>query len=173
MGFDFNFRLAEDIKDRDKLARFLLKQPLGYPQYEDWVERARQDLERGWKSSVLAFSNGMLVGDLVFQPHKDFPRIRELKNVRVHPKLQGRYFAQFMIRQAEREDLGTFEAIMCDSRSDQTYIRNTLRFCGYEELFRIPLYDTHVEDIVHIKRFDFTPEGIFAPVKKKMLSNAC
>jgi len=46
----------------------------------------------------LAFSDDFLVGNLVFQPHKEFPRIKELKNMRVHPKLQGRYFGAFMIK---------------------------------------------------------------------------
>jgi len=169
MPFNFQFRLAEDRKEIDKLASFLLLQPFNYPGYEGWIERARADLLSGYKSCILAFSDGSLVGDLIFQPHKQFSPIRELKNMRVDPKLQGRYFGMFMLRQAEKENPAFFEAIICDTRSDRVDVVNMLRLLGYQELLRAPIYEKNVEDLVMYKAFERTGQGILVPIRKKLL----
>ncbi|KKL19205.1 hypothetical protein LCGC14_2467820 [marine sediment metagenome] len=172
MGFDFRFRCVENRKDRNKLAKFLEAQSLSYPNYGDWVEKAIVDLDKGYKNSIIALSNGILVGDCVFQPHKQFPRIREVKNMRVHPKLRGRYFGVFMLKQAEAENYGEYDAIIADIRSNQPEIIGMARFCGYTELARIPLYEPHLEEVVMIRTFERTPTGMFEPVKKSLLASA-
>src|SRR3989338_10937063 len=163
MSFNFQFRFAEGRKEVDQLARFLLLQPFGYSYYEDWVDRTMEQLLLGYKSCILAFSDGALVGDLVYQPHKEFPRIRELKNMRVDPRLHGRYFGMFMLRQAEKENPSDFDAIICDTRSDRPDVLGMLTLVGYEILLKAPLYDRNVEDIVLIRALERTPDGIFAP----------
>ncbi|MBI3623321.1 hypothetical protein HY212_04570 [Candidatus Pacearchaeota archaeon] len=172
MSFNFQFRFAEDRKEIDQLAKFLLLQPLNYPDYGDWVERARTDLLSGYKNSILAFSDGFLVGDVVYQSHKQFPRIRELKNLRVHPKLRGRYFGMFMFRQAEKENLGDFDAVICDTRSDRIEVLNMTRLSGYQELLRAPIYDKNVEDVVMYKSFERTSSGLLGPIKRDLLARA-
>ena len=171
MAFNFNFRHAQDEKEIRKLEKFLLLQPLGYLNYEDWVSRVREELLAEYKRSILFFSDGYLVGNLVFQPHKQFPRIREAKNERVHPKLQGRYCGAFMFKQMEAESPEDYDAIICDTRSDQIGVMSMLKSLGYEELLRVPLYDKNVEDVVMIKRFEKTPEGIFSPIKRTLISS--
>ena len=172
MGFDFRFRHVEDAKDRGKLAKFLEAQNLSYPNYGDWIERAMVDLYRGYKSSIIALSNGVLVGNCIFQPHKQFPRIREVKNMRVHPNLRGRYFGVFMLRQAEVENRGNYDAMITDIRSNQPELIKMALFCGYTKLTRIPLYEHHLEEVVMVKTFEQTPNGIFEPVKKSLISSA-
>lgn len=172
MSFDYRFRCVEDAKDRNRLAKFLEAQNLSYPNYNDWVERAIVDLDRGYKSSIIALSNEVLVGDCVFQQHKQFPRIREVKNMRVHLNLRGRYFGVFMLKQAEAENYGEYDAIIADVRSNQPEIIEMARFCGYTELARIPLYESHLEEVVMIKTFERTPTGMFGPVKKSLLANS-
>ena len=173
MGFDFNFRFVEERKDIRELEKHLLQQLMNYPHYEDWVNRSIQELENGYKNSILAFSEGFLVGNLMFQPHKQFSSIMEFKNMRVHKKLQGRYFGSFMVKQAEAEARKKgYKAIVGDTRSDNFPIMNMLKILGYEELLRVPLYDQNVEDVVMVKKFDRTDKGLLLPIKKSIIYSA-
>ena len=168
MGFDFNFRFVEERKDIRELEKHLLQQPMNYPHYEDWVSRSVEELENGYKNSILAFSEDFLVGNLMFQPHKQFSSIMEFKNMRVHEKLQGRYFGSFMVKQAEAEARKKgYKAIVGDIRSDNFPIMNMLKILGYEELLRIPLYDQNTEDVVMVKKFDRTDKGLLLPIKNQ------
>ncbi len=150
MPFDFRFRLLEDEKEIRKLKEFLLLQPLNYPNYEDWVEKAVAEIDFGYKESILAFSDNTLIGDLIFQPHKTLARVMELKNMRIHPEFKRRYFGYFMLRQAEAESKN-YDMITCDTRSDRIDILNLLRLCGYREVSRIPLYNSNTEDVIMSK----------------------
>ena len=172
MAFNFQFRHAEERREIDQLAKFLLLQSFNYSRYEDWIERTRAQLFSGYKSCILAFSDGVLVGDLVYQQHKQFPRLRELKNMRIDPRLQGRYFGMFMLRQAEKENSSEFDAIICDTRSDRPDVLGMLTLAGYKVLLKAPLYDRNVEDIVLIRALERTPEGIFTPIKRDLVARA-
>ena len=170
MSFNFSFRFADDEKDIMKVAEFLGRQPWGYPHYMDWVQRTREELLSGWKRSILALSDGISVGNLVFQPHKDFPAyFLELKNMRVHPKLQGRYFGVFMLRQAEVEGRRNYQGAICDTHSANLPVINLLNFMGYRELFRAPIYRGDSEEVILGKTFGRTARGIFTTVQKKIL----
>ena len=171
MGFDFNFRSLQDEKEVRELGVFLRLQSLGYPNYQDWVTRTREELLESHKTAILAFSGGTLVGDLIFQPHKTFPNVREIKNLRVHPNLRGRYFGTFMLRQGEVMDEDFYGAIILDVRSDQIGMINSARALGYEELVRAPLYEKDVEEVVMVKRFQETEDGFFVPIKRDLTSN--
>jgi hypothetical protein len=150
MGFDFRFRFLEDEKELRQLKNFLIEQPFSYPNYEDWVERTIPEIDHGYKRTILAFSDDIIVGDLIFQPHKTLPRIMEFKNMRIHQDLKRRYFGFFMLRQAESES-ENYDAIICDTRSDRLDVLNLMKLCGYREISRIPLYDSNVEDAVLLK----------------------
>ena len=167
MGFNFTFRTLADTREVRMLRAFLLTQALGYPDYAAWVERSMPEIESGDKMVVLAFSEGTLVGDLIYQPHKQFSGIREIKNLRIHPRVRDRHFASFMLRQAEVESPETFQALMCDVRPERTRVVSTLRSRGYEPLYDkpVPLYDNDNLDIVMVKRFQRTPEGLLAPIR--------
>jgi hypothetical protein len=147
MGFDFKFRFLEDEKELRQLKKFLVEQSFNYPNYEDWVERTIPEIDCGYKKTILAFSDDILIGDLIFQPHKTLPRILELKNMRIHQDLKRRYFGFFMLRQAEAESKN-YDAIICDTRSDRLDVLNLMKLSGYIEISRIPLYDSNVEDVV-------------------------
>lgn len=151
MSFNFNFRYAEDQKDLANLEKFLRQQHLGYPFYDDWVDRVRQELISGYKQGIVAFSDGVLVGNLVFQPHKELPRTLELKNLRVHPNLRMKNFGPFMLRQAEAESRGRYDLVTCDTRADNFPVVKMLLTSGYQEIARAPLYDSHAVDIIFVK----------------------
>lgn len=151
MGFNFSFRQVDSRKDISLLVEFILKQALGYPGYEGWVERTGYEIGSGYKHAILAFSDNRLVADTIYQPHKQLPRIMEVKNLRVHPEVEGRYFAKFMLRQAERENKGKYDALLVDVRTDRPEIVRFLRSEGYQPLIKSPLYDTNAEDLTMVK----------------------
>jgi len=172
MGFDFRFRLVTNRKDLTNLVNFLIKQSLGYPCYEDWVQRAEAEIEGGYKTAILGFSNDYLVADLIFQQHKELPNVREVKNIRVHPDFRRRDFAHFMLRQAEAES-PNYQAIICDVRADRPEAIMLLRFSGYVPIVSVPLYDKKVSDVVMIKCFDkATESGLTYRSKQIILGKA-
>lgn len=173
MGFAFTFRQLDSRRDLSELVNFLIKQPLGYPNYEDWVQRSEHELDSGYKKAVLAFSEGRLVGDLIYQPHKKIPRTREIKNIRVDPEVRRRYFANFMLRQAEVENKEEFDSLVIDARSDHPVMLGLLRMAGYIPLASASLYDPKVKDVVMIKVFDKTSEsGLVYQTKNLILGNS-
>lgn len=173
MSFNYNFRFAEDKKDIEKLEKFILPRAMNYPNFCNWFSRAREEIFFGVKKVIIASSEDFLVAYLIFQSHKDFPNsLLELKSMRVHEKMQARYFGAFMLKQAETEALGKYKGILCDTHSDNSPVTNLLRFMGYQELFRAPLYDRNTEEIIFGKLFEKTDRGIFIPVKKKILERS-
>lgn len=147
---DFNFRDIDSRRDLKVLLDFLVKQNLGYPGYEDWVQRTENELDLGYKTAILAFSDGKLVGDLIHQPHKTIIGYRELKNLRIHPEVRRRDVAHFMLRQAEFESKELSSLMICDVPVDQPSIIRFLRYCGYTPIKETPLYSDR-PDLIMVK----------------------
>ncbi len=61
---------------------------------------------------MMSFSEGILVGDLIYQLHKEISNLLELKNIRIHPSIRNRYFAFFMLKQIEKENSGEYIGII-------------------------------------------------------------
>ena len=136
------------------LLDFIRLQDLNYPNYQDWVSRTESEIDMGYKTGVIAMSNRVVVGDIIWQPHKELPFVREIKNLRVHPAVRERYFARFLMKQAESEDKGKHDSLMLDLREDHPEkgpIMNMLLSMGYQKLCAVSLYDPNVMDIVMIK----------------------
>lgn len=151
MRFDYSFRTAEDLRDVRRLIDFLANQDLGYPRYDEWVQKAEAELFSGWKTGIMALNGGVVVGDLVFQQHKQLSRVREIKNLRVDPRVSDRYFARFMLKQAEVGLGRDFDLVMVDARKDQSGVRRFFRQSGYSEVAVLNLYDNSSLDVVLTK----------------------
>jgi len=170
MSFNFTFRTPDSTWDLRQLVDFLMRQDLGYPGYEDWVQRAEYEMDRGYKTPILAFSDKTLVGDVIYQAHKQLPRIREIKNIRVHPELRGRAFAHFMLRQAEVENENQYDALIVDARVDQDDIIALLTRNGYVTLGQRALYDSKASDVIMVKTVDTKSErGILYSARRLLL----
>ncbi len=154
MEFNFSFRSVSNSSELKALVDFLIKNNPGYKGYEDWVQRSEYEMDAGYKRTILAYSNDVMVADLIWQPHKQLPRTKEIKNLRVHPALRRRAFGYFMLRQAEHQEHKAYDAIICDVRSGQVDAINLLKQVGYTSIVSASLYDPHEEDIVMIKAFD-------------------
>ena len=85
MEFNFSFRSVSNSSELKALVDFLIKNNPGYKGYEDWVQRSEYEMDAGYKRTILAYSNDVMVADLIWQPHKQLPRTKEIKNLRVHP----------------------------------------------------------------------------------------
>ena len=154
MSLDLTIRLISDEKDLRKLRHFLLGQALWYPNYERWVEDVCiPDINNNWKTAIIAYSNGHVVGDVIFQKHKQLPKTREIKNLRINPDYRRRDLAHFLIRQAEEEDKESFERILLDTDTKDTGIIRFLTFCGYKPIMKMPLYSQHNMDLIFSKEF--------------------
>ncbi len=154
MGFRLEVRSVGSRRDVERLRVFLLGQALWYPRYEDWVcGRCIPDVHSGRKSAFVAYADGEVVGNAIYQPHGELPRTRELKNLRVHPRFRRRDLAHFLIRQAEEEDRGTFDRIVCDADARQLAVRRLLLFSGYRPVCETPLYCSDNVDVVFHKEF--------------------
>ena len=154
MPFDFTFKSVQTTDQIRQTRDFLLKQDLKYPRYDEWVAKVESELLSGYKRAALAYSNGVLVGDIVWQYHKQLPRVKELKNLRVHPKASGRYIAQFLIRQAEIEDKRKIEAIIGDARENQFGLIALMQSMGYSIISKLPLYEESQKDVILLKASD-------------------
>ncbi len=167
MHFNFNFRGIEAVSDIREIVNFIHNQNLGYPGYHDWVQRTEAELYYGNKQAVLAFSDASLVGDLIFQQHKRASGLLELKNLRIHPKFRMRDFARFMLKQVEVEH-GSYDALVCDVRTEQRGTIQFLESCGYVQTMVVPLYDDSLE-VVMLKVLDSSRQLSITGLAKKVI----
>ena len=153
---EFAFHSLDSVKNLALLVGFIRLQDLNYPDYQAWVDRSKVELEAEYKKAILAWSSEhgqrTLVGNIIYQPHKSLSGFMEAKNLRVHPEFRRRDFAHFMLRQVEEESLREgYCVIISDARSSQKDMLRFLRFAGYQELARAPLYDSNQEEVVMAK----------------------
>ncbi len=162
MVFDFRFRQIDSTSDVRGLIDFMRMQSLGYPKYDDWIQRSEPEIYAGYKQAVLAFSDNVLVGDLVYQPHKQISRILEIKNMRVHPKIRRRDFGHFMLKQVEVEARNSqrYDVLIGDVRASQAGILDFLAFSGFKRLATASLYDSNEQDIVMAKPISDKNSGL-------------
>ena len=152
MGFKFTFSQADTEKEIRMARDFLAMHDLGYPNYNRWVQRAEAEMLSGYKRTIIVISQGRVVGDLVYQPHKHLKGIAEIKNLRVNPKLNGRYFATFMLRQLEVEtSRENFYAIWVDARESQKDVIGFFASQGYAPVETLPLYEKTAREVVMLK----------------------
>ena len=147
---NFNFTDIQSRKELSQVIDFLHKQDLNYPNYEAWVQKAEAELIDGYKNAVLAFSERNIVGDIIYQQHKENPKFLELKNIRIHPEIRERSFARFMLKQVEVENQN-YDAIVVDASSKHIEMISFMKNQGYTEILSKPLYGNGAPDIVMIK----------------------
>ncbi len=164
-NFDYRFVSVEGKKMADRLFYFLAGQNLGYPEFPRWTEKARWQVLNGDKRAILAFSNGVVVGDGVYQRHLVLPTLLEVKNVNVHERVRGRGFARFIFAQIEFEALAqNYEGLIGDIRANQLETREALRNYGFVECVGLPLYQSDMLDYVVFKAL--RPEKIDMFIRK-------
>ena len=154
MALNLTIREVSDEKELGGLRNFLLGQALWYSNYERWVEEVCiPDIENNWKTAIVAYSNNYVVGDAIFQKHKQLPRTREIKNLRINPEYRRKDLAHFLIRHVEEENKELFDRIILDTDTKNTGIVRFLIFCGYRPIMQLPLYSDNNLDVIFSKEF--------------------
>ncbi len=153
MTFRFTFTQLQDLSEVRDLVDYVRLQGLGYPRYDEWVQRTESELIAGNKRAILAVSEGRVVGNLIYQQHKGLSSLLEIKNLRVSAPFKGRNFGSFMLRQLEAEAKESYAGIIGDVRADQPSVLKFMICSGYIPVVKIPLYDANMDDITVMKIF--------------------
>jgi ribosomal protein S18 acetylase RimI-like enzyme len=172
-AFDFSFTSLQDMRQLRGLIDFIHLQDLGYPNYHDWVAKAESELLSGYKGAIVAYSDGKVVGNLIFQPHKGVSSLLEIKNLRVHQGLRDRNFGMFMLRQLEVEAAGNFDAIIGDIRHEQKQVIAFSASCGFAPIATVPLYGDNQKDVVIVKFLRGKENQLIQPLTRKIERNVC
>jgi len=171
MGFKFSFKEIENRNELLKAMNFLSRQNIGYPCYNAWLERTEDETAAGYKKIVLAFYYDEIIGDCVYQPHKNIPLFIEIKNLRVIPPFCFRDIGRFMLKQIESETREKYHALIGDTRAEKTGIIKFLESYGFEPLCLSPLYEKDVLDITMVKWLNEKRANVLAPlVKNKIIA---
>ena len=144
---NITFRKPNSFAELKTLIDFLWAQNLGYPNYDDWVLRALGELDDGYKKAIIAYDDNVIVGSIIFQPHKELSGIREIKNLRVSPHCRSRRFGSFLLRQCEWFESQTFHSLLCDFRADQEEVERLLVDEGFRIVSVRSLYDDRLDKI--------------------------
>jgi N-acetylglutamate synthase-like GNAT family acetyltransferase len=168
MSFNFTFTTLENIKQLKSLMDFMASQNLDYPNYDEWLQKTESQLERGEKQAILAFDEGRLVGDLVYQVCRDegLGNLIEIKNLRIHPEVKERYFASFMLRQLYAECKDKYDGLLVDIRANQKQTRDFFISQGFNPIMNISLYEKKMNEIVMFKPLRKEAEILKPQIKK-------
>jgi hypothetical protein len=168
MSFYFTFTDLKDINQLGMLIDFMASQDLDYPHYDDWLQKTESQLEKQEKQAILAFSEGKLVGNLVHQVCKDngLGNLREIKNLRIHPELRERDFANFMLKQLCTESKDNYDGLIVDVRANQKETYNFFSHYGFIPIMNIPLYEKNMDETVMFKPLKQEAEFGIPKVKK-------
>ncbi|MEK6879294.1 MAG: GNAT family N-acetyltransferase [Nanoarchaeota archaeon] len=156
------------MKDLRLLMNFLASQGLDYRGFDSWLQRSEQELTSGFKQAVVAYNEGKIVGDVVYQPEKNLSGFLEIKNVRIDKNLRMRDFARFMLKQIEVECSGKYMAMIVDARQNNyDFIEFAKRF-GFISVANLPLYDKDILDVTMIKPLDRENRGGIISLARKL-----
>jgi N-acetylglutamate synthase-like GNAT family acetyltransferase len=156
------------------LIDFMASQNLGYPHYDDWLQKTESQLERGEKKAILAFSDGRLVANLISQTSRDsgLGLLREIKNARVHPEMRDRYFMKFMLRQLAKECEVGYNGMIGDVRTNQADTIGYLIQEGFIPIARTTLYESTMEEVTLFKPLMREAEGLASKIKKVIVAKS-
>ena len=147
------FKSLGDQKELHLLGRFVEGQQLWYPNYSTWVHtRCIPELDSGYKSAIICWHHGSIVGNIISQKHKELPGVRELKNVRVDLNFREQSIGYFLLRQAEKEarEQG-YTMTMADTDVRQRDMVALLRMAGYQTIGREHLYNDNALDVIMVR----------------------
>ena len=104
----------------ERLYNFIRQFPLDYPDYFEWLQKCKRELELGYKKAFyVTNSNGEIIGSIIFQPHKKESSVLEIKNLRIHPLHEHRGLGSVLESSVElyaKEN--DFQKIQCDVRQE-------------------------------------------------------
>lgn len=142
-------QLITDPEEIRQLYEFIKRFPYDYPDYLTWVEECFRELQLGYKKAFVYRVNNQIVGNLIFQQHKEDPKVLEMKNGRVEPRYRRKKIFTNLCNAIEKyaRENG-FKRIIADTHNDNTSIIQTLKKLGFEVETNEPLYSERLETIL-------------------------
>lgn len=103
-----DFLFTDRAGNADTVVNFLVRPRLAipkdsYPDYSDWLDKVRFELNKEIKKFILCISKGFIIGAIIFQQHKLMKDFLELKNISISPNYSFRGIGMFLLRNAEIE----------------------------------------------------------------------
>jgi len=150
----YKIEFAAYIEEIRQIYEFIKKFPEDYPSYFDWVEQCFEELDSGYKKAFFCESeyNGNIIGNLIFQKHKQDPTILEMKNGRIEPKYRRKKIFTDMYYELERyaRDEG-FKRIIGDCHESNISVIKTLESLGFTPDSIETIYDSKTKEIIFKK----------------------
>jgi GNAT superfamily N-acetyltransferase len=144
-------KLLSDPKEIQKVYAFVKQFPLDYPDYFQWLEKCRRELELGYKHAFYVInSKGLIIGSIIFQQHKRDGKILEIKNLRVDPQFeqQGLWSLLEAMTELYARDQG-YRRIQGDAHPENLVV-DFMQKRGYKVESQATLY-TAKKEIVLVK----------------------
>lgn len=142
-------QLLTDVGEVKKIYDFIKQFPLDYPNYFQWLEKCKRELEFDYKHSFYATnSDGQVIGSIIFQPHKQDRQILELKNLRVDSQYEQQGIGSLLESLIEiyaREQC--FKRIQVDAHSEN-FVVDFMQKRGYKIEAQESLYTAEKEIIL-------------------------
>lgn len=141
--------LVTDPGEIKRLYAFIKAQPLDYPNYDAWVEKCLQELQAGVKHALVARTNELILANVIFQTHKQEPRILEVKNCRVDISYRGKgIFTKLMVAVEEYAREKGYQRIIVDAHTSNIPFIKAAERTGFRKDGEEPLYNEKLETIL-------------------------
>lgn len=164
-------KLLTNTEEINELYNFIQKYPLNYPNYSEWLLKCKRELELGYKKALVYKKDNEIIGNLIFQPHKQDSSLLELKNGRVNDNYKRKKIFSKLIKQVTlyaREN--NFKKIIADAHEDNTGVIETLQSLGFSMESYENLYTNNQIEVVLAKDLTTTNGlvGIISEIRIKL-----
>ncbi|MDD5651156.1 MAG: GNAT family N-acetyltransferase [Candidatus Nanoarchaeia archaeon] len=145
----YKIKLIKDQEEINKLYNFIKQFSLDYPDYNIWLEKCKRELELGYKKAFVCEKNNQIIGNLIFQPHKEDPLLLEMKNGRVLDEYRRKNIFSSLVKNViiyGKEN--NFKRVIGDAHITNEGMIKTLSNFGFMELANETIYDKQIEKIM-------------------------
>ena len=130
---NFLVRKINPLNEIEELYQFIKRHHLNYPNYFSWIERCKKELEQGIKSAFCAYVSDKIVGNIIFQRHKEDNTILEIKNFRVLLKFQNQGVGSKLLLEVENfAKREKFKRMQIDTHDDNLQLIDFLKKKGFK-----------------------------------------
>lgn len=143
-------KLITDQEEIEAIYSYIKKFPLDYPNYFDWLEKCKEELEAGYKKGFYARnSEQKIIGSIIFQPHKQEKQILEIKSMRVSPEYQRRRVGSILYNLVEEYAYeNRFGKIQVDAHADNSSIIQFFATKGFNIEAQESLYSPSKMEVI-------------------------
>lgn len=143
------------IKSEDvgKVCEFIKDFILDYPNYNKWIEKCKKELEKGSKFGFYAVENDKIIGNIIFQMHKQEHSILEIKNFRVDSGHQRKDVGSKLYKSVEEyAKANGFSEIQIDTHAENNDMINFLEKQGFKIRSKKYLYTLDQLEVILSKK---------------------